>query len=115
MAKIRPLNLAGLVWLLATPGPALAFPIAAQGTEGLTVIVTSSAEIVATYQGNSASYSNDLYLLLDASGNPGDDGNKQNDRFIFNNHASAVGSMVSLGSFAIGTELIFRLHVNNTG
>jgi len=37
------------------------------------------------------------------------------DFFIFNNKTSAVGSTVNLGSFAIGTELIFRLHVNNTG
>jgi hypothetical protein len=35
--------------------------------------------------------------------------------FVFNNHSSAVGSTVNLGSFAVGTELLFRLHVNNTG
>ena len=34
---------------------------------------------------------------------------------IFNNHASPIGSSVSLGNFTAGTELIFRLHVNNTG
>ncbi len=93
----------------------LPFPIAQPGTEGLQVIVTSNAPIVATYHGNSALFSNDLYLALDASGNPGDDGNVTNDRFIFNNHASPVGSTASLGSFPIGTELIFRLHVNNSG
>lgn len=32
-----------------------------------------------------------------------------------NNHGSAVGSTKDLGSFAAGVELIFRLHVNNTG
>ena len=36
-------------------------------------------------------------------------------QFIFNNHTSPVGSTVDLGSFAVGTELLFRLHVNNTG
>lgn len=81
-----------------------AFPIAAAGTEGFKVFVANSSDIIATYQGNSAAYSNDLYLVL-----PGPD------VFIFNNHASAVGSTVNLGSFAIGTELEFRLHVNNTG
>ncbi|GAA5176853.1 hypothetical protein GCM10025771_12840 [Niveibacterium umoris] len=100
---------------LAAAGSSLAFPIAPFGTEGIKVTVTSTADIIATYQGNSASYSNDLYLALDGSGNPGNDGILGNDRFLFNNHASAVGSTVDLGSFAVGTELIFRLHVNNTG
>ena len=82
------------------PTNLFAFPIAAPGTEGFEVIVASTDPVIATYQGNSAAFSNDLYL-----------GNT----FIFNNHNSAVGSQVNLGTFAIGTELIFRLHVNNTG
>lgn len=94
---------AGLALMaLALSSTAMAFPIAAPGTEGLKVFVTSTDDIIATYQGNSASFSNDLYLQ-----NTGE--------FLFNNHASAVGSTVNLGSFAIGTELVFRLHVNNTG
>jgi len=96
------------------PVVAHAFPIASTG-EGLNVLVGGTDPIVAKYEGNSASYSNDLYLMLDSSGTPGDDGISSNDMFIFNNHSSAVGSTVTLGSFAIGTELIFRLHVNNTG
>lgn len=83
---------------------ALAFPIAAPGSEGFSVVVGSTGSVTATYQGNSATYSNDLYLVL-----PGDD------LFIFNNHASPVGSSVDLGTFAAGTELVFRLYVNNTG
>ncbi|MBL8501504.1 MAG: FxDxF family PEP-CTERM protein [Nitrosomonas sp.] len=78
---------------------AQAFPIAAPGTEGLKVFATGG-EIKATYEGNSASFSNDLYL---------------GSTFIFNNHATPVGTEVSLGFFAAGTELIFNLHVNNTG
>ena len=109
------LGLATLLLAFTTCGAALAFPIAPPGTEGLKVIVTSGNPIVATYQGNSAAYSNDLYLMLDAAGNPGDDGNPANDRFIFNNHASKPGSTADLGSFVTGTELIFRLHVNDTG
>ena len=31
------------------------------------------------------------------------------------NQATPVGSTKNLGSFLLGTELIFRLHVNNTG
>ena len=92
-----------------------AFPIAASGTEGLNVLVGGTNPIIATYQGNSAAFSNDLYLMLNGAGNPGDDGITANDLFIFNNHSSVVGSTVNLGAFAIGTELEFRLHVNNTG
>src|ERR1043166_3867775 len=94
---------------------AYAFPIADPGTEGLNVFVGSTNPVIATYQGNSAAFSNDLYLMLDGAGNPGNDGNPANDLFIFNNHASPVGSTKNLGAFAIGTELEFRLHVNNTG
>jgi hypothetical protein len=92
-----------------------AFPIALPGTEGLLVIVGSTGPVVATYQGNSAAFSNDLYLMLDAAGNPGDDGNPLNDLFIFNNHATPVGTTMNIGTFTAGTELEFRLHVNNTG
>ncbi len=78
---------------------AFAHPIATPGTEGLKVIA-SGGHVIATYLGNTASYSNDLYI----------DGT-----FIFNNHATPVGTTVDLGEFAAGTELVFRLHVNNTG
>jgi MYXO-CTERM domain-containing protein len=88
------------VFLLGTLA-AQAFPIALPGTEGFKVYANSLADIVATYEGNSASYSNDLYL--------------EGFGFVFNNQTSAVGSTVNLGSFAVGTELVFRLHVNNTG
>lgn len=98
---------------LMLPTTSHAFPIANTGA-GLQVLAGSTSSIVATYQGNSASYSNDLYLMLDSSGKSADDGNTANDLFIFNNQASAVGSTKNLGSFAIGTELMFRLHVNNT-
>lgn len=79
---------------------ALAFPIAIPGTEGLKVFATGNGPVIATYEGNSAGYSNDLLL---------------GSLFIFNNHASPVGSSVNLGTFAPGSELVFRLHVNNTG
>lgn len=47
---------------LTLPIAAYSFPIAAAGTEGLSVIVTSTDHVLATYQGNYAQYSNDLYL-----------------------------------------------------
>mgnify|MGYP003384541872 CR=1 FL=1 len=79
---------------------AFAFPIAIPGTEGLRVLASGNGTVVATYEGNSAGYSNDLFL---------------GSQFIFNNHASPVGSQVNLGSFSQGSELVFRLFVNNTG
>ena len=75
--------------------------------DGLPVIVSSTNDVIAKYKGNSASFSNDLYLVDGTS--PGVD------RFLFNNHGNSVGDTVNLGSFSVGTELIFRLHVNNTG
>jgi hypothetical protein len=104
---------AGLLVFALFPVSAMAFPIAIGG-EGASIVVDGNP-VIATYQGNSASFSNDLFLELLADGTPGMDGNQANDLFIFNNHASPVGSMMNLGSFALGAELIFRLHVINTG
>jgi hypothetical protein len=92
-----------------------AFSIAAPGTEGFPIFVNSTGPVTATYQGTSASYSNDLYLMLDSSGIPGNDGNPANDIFLFNNRASSEGETKDLGTFTSGMELMFRLHVNNTG
>ncbi len=92
------------ILLISIPLSVKAFPIAIPGTEGLQVFVNSTDDIITTYQGNSASFSNDLFL--DSLSGP---------TFIFNNHSSAIGSTVNLGSFEIGTELHFRIHVNNTG
>lgn len=97
----------GAACALTAPLSALAFPIAAVGTEGLGIFANGGT-VIATYQGNSASYSNDLYLVTD-------DGIAGNDIFVFNNHDSGAGATVNLGSFASGRELLFRLHVNNTG
>ena len=92
-----------------------AFPIAPLGTEGYVVIANAVDPITVTYEGNSAAYSNDLYLERNALGNPGLDGDGSNDHFIFNNHASVVGSSLALDAFAPGTELVFRLFVHDTG
>lgn len=93
---------------LSVPIACIASPIAVSGTDGVSVRAGSTGTIVATYLGHSAWYSNDLYLVTD-------DGIDGNDILIFNNHASAVGSVFNLGSFRQGSELIFRMHVNNTG
>lgn len=111
--KVRT-TLAACLFTVTAAASAAAFPIAIPGTEGFPVIVTGTNDVIATYQGNSAAFSNDLFLEMTGTG-PGLDGDLTNDVFIFNNHTSPVGSTVNLGSYALGTELVFRLHVNNTG
>jgi hypothetical protein len=86
---------------LAMAGHAQAAPIAAAGTEGLSVIATGG-EVSATFEGNGGAYTALLYL-----------GSSSTE--LFNNQATTPGTVVSLGSFAAGTELVFRMHVNNTG
>jgi len=90
--------------LLALGSSLFAFPIATSG-EGFKIFASSTDNIIAEYLGNSASYSNDLYL----------DNGDGTWKFIFNNQATPVGTTLDLGSFEIGTELIFKLYVNNTG
>lgn len=90
---------------LLASASAMAFPIAPAGTEGFSVIVTNTNNVIATYEGNSASYSNNLLLSAPTNGLG----------VIFNNHISPVGSTFDLGSFAIGTELVFQLSVTDTG
>ncbi|NHZ87460.1 PEP-CTERM sorting domain-containing protein [Massilia sp. CCM 8733] len=93
---------------LAMPGAARAIPIASSGTEGRAVLATGPGAMVATYLGSSADYANDVYLFTD-------DGIDNNDLFMFNNRSTPVGATLELGRFASGSELVFRLHVNNTG
>lgn len=107
--------LAAVALVVGMTSPAPAQPIAAPGTEGLPVIVSNADPVVATFQGHTAAYSNDLYLELDAAGLPGLDGDSSNDLFIFNNQSTPVGTTADLGPFNPGVELVFRLHVNNTG
>lgn len=101
-------------------GPALssravAFPVVPFDLSASNVIVAESDRMIATYLGHSASYSNDLYLMLDQFGNIGDDGILSNDLLVFNNHSSEVGSTFEFDRFTAGTEMMFRLYVNDTG
>lgn len=113
--KIKSLTLITAVLTTIASVSAYAAPVATPGTEGLPIFASTADTVVTIYQGNSAIYSNDLYLMLDSSGRPGNDGNPSNDLFVFNNHGSSVGETKNLGPFASGTELMFRLHVNDTG
>lgn len=66
--------------------------------------VGSTGSVEATFLGHTAAYSDDLYFSTD----------KINWSFIFNNHATPWGQTVSLGDFDAGTELFFKIYVNNT-
>jgi hypothetical protein len=72
---------------------------------GASVIVASDGEVVAKFLGHTAGFSNDLYLDEPANALG----------IIFNNQTTPVGTTMSLGTFSAGTELIFRIHVINTG
>ena len=84
---------------------AASVPIAAKGTEAIKVVVSSTADIIATFLGGTALYSDDLFLSSDGGSTYGG--------LIFNNKTSSIGSTVNLGSFAIGTELIFKMIANS--
>ena len=94
---------------------AFAAPVPSEGTEGQHIFVNSTGPVTATYQGSEATYSNDLYLMLNAAGKPGNDSNPANDMLIFGNRSSSIGETRDLGVFDGGTLLPFRMHVNDTG
>ncbi|WP_338661815.1 PEP-CTERM sorting domain-containing protein [Pararoseomonas sp. SCSIO 73927] len=101
-ASLLALGVCGAL-LVGANSVARAAPIAVAGTEGLSVIVTSTDPVIATYEGTSADYTSQLHLVTNNSG------------VIFNNQTSPLGSSFNLGSFAIGTELVFRLATLTTG
>lgn len=63
-----------------------------------------TGHVTAEFLGSDAGYTDILIF----------DPQNQN-RTLFNGHATPVGTTVDLGVFAAGTELKFQLHVNNTG
>lgn len=98
--KFLTLSAALLASASAMAGKKIDPPIANSGTVGMKIIVTSTDNVLATYLGNSAMYSNDLYL---------------GDRLIFNNQDTVAPTTIDLGSFAVGTELVFTMKVAQTG
>lgn len=98
--KFRVLTVMGTVVLAGLMArPAQAAPIL-----GASVFATGG-HVIATFESNGAGFSNDL--LLDTPANALG--------VIFNNYATSPGTSIDLGDFAPGTELIFRVHVINTG
>jgi hypothetical protein len=74
---------------------------------GASIIVAADGNVIARYDGNTAGFDNELYLF-----NPSTPWATTR---IFHNHLDAEGTTVDLGFFTAGTELVFRLHVLNTG
>ena len=70
------------------------------GTEGRSVYA-NGGEVIATYQGSTAAYRSRLYV--------------NDDVFVFDNKADDLGATRNLGTFAAGTELLFRIDVTDTG
>lgn len=101
---MRVLSAAAVAALIGTSASAVT--IAAPGTEGFKVIA-GGGEVIARYEGSTASYTNLLYLT-------DGDTDYSDDQFLFNNKTSKVGDTLSLGTYAAGVELLFRLFVSTT-
>ena len=91
--------LGAVLAVLLTPVLTWAVPVAGGST-----FVAQTGEVVATFVGSDAAYTSQLFLET-----PGNTLGA-----IFNNHSSLPGASISLGTFAAGTELVFRIHVLNT-
>lgn len=84
--------------VLAFAAPASATLVVNASTIGQRVIVQTTGNVTATFERADADLASSLFLV-------GRDG------AIFQNKVSTIGTMVDLGSFAAGTELVFRLDV----
>ena len=98
---IRPCALVGtaaLVGLLAVPAQAV--PITEQ------TLIATGGNVMVTFVSNGAGFTSELFLDGPLNEELG---------AIFNNATTDVGTSIDLGSFAAGTELIFKLLVKETG
>ena len=69
-----------------------------------TLVLESDSFVTVTFDTSNAAFTHDLYLV-------GPDGE---DIFIFNNKTADANQTINLGEFNAGTELIFRLYVQDT-
>src|SRR5258706_7269748 len=91
----------GLVGAIAVLAPA-----SSQAALGDSLFATGG-RFTAAFEGSDAGYNSELALVVTSAG--------YNSGLIFPNHATAVGSTFTFGSFAAGTALDFQLYVFNTG
>jgi hypothetical protein len=91
-------------WIMATAvqaGVILDTPIL-----GGEILVATDGNVYAEFLGSDAGYFNTLYLDT-----PSDWGSSH----IFDKSSPVNGDQIDLGVFSAGVELIFRIHVRNTG
>ena len=105
MRKRNKLMGALVLGLMALPGILSASPILNKPIIGGRILVAETGEVTARYIGSEAGYNNTLYMAAP----------ENTLGAIFNNRNTDAGDTIILGSFDAGTELIFRLHVQNTG
>ncbi len=97
--------LAGVILtLLLLPGQSNASYILDEPILGGHLIVVETGPVLATFLGSDAGYFNRIFL----------EGPNSGLKEIFNK-SSVIGTEVNIGNFLAGTELVFRLHVDNTG
>ncbi|HEY0276454.1 MAG TPA: DUF4114 domain-containing protein [Paenirhodobacter sp.] len=72
--------------------------VPSNATIGSHIYVATTGEVVVTYIGSDASYTNLSYFVKSGADQP-----------LFNNITSGAGTTVSLGSFTAGTELVFTM------
>lgn len=84
-----------LLALVLTAG--MLAPANALTLSGNSLFTTGDEEIIVTFQGSEAAFTNILFEDL------------PNEMMIFNSKTASVGQSVSLGTIASGTELVFRL------
>lgn len=97
-------NLIGKAVLVSALAAASVNANAAIDILGGKLFVADTGNVTVTFLGSDAGYTD--VLFFDPFGR-----NLQ----MFNGHATPVGTTLNLGSFTKGTELTFRMHVNNTG
>jgi hypothetical protein len=101
--KIMTAATLGAGFLGAAAANAMVVPLTNDGAE---VIVASDGNYVATYQGSSAGFTSQLFLVTD-------DGIDDNDTLLFSK-SDQIGTTFDLGALTGGTELVFRLFVQTT-
>jgi hypothetical protein len=96
----------GIAIILGTSRPAVAGPILDEPILGGSLLVAGDGNVSVTYLGSDAGYFNTLFLVgLDAP----------DIRLFDNSNDSNDPSQIDLGWFSAGTELVFRLYVDDTG
>ena len=67
------------------------------------IVVKDTGTVSATFMGSDAGYNDVIYFENGGSTK------------LFSGHSTPVGTTIDLGTFAAGTVLNFRMHVDNTG